>query len=63
MNIKRIFGAFLTLFGIGGLIYSVILFVNKSGDHNLQALITYGVVGFIFFLLGIGLIRIASDSS
>ena len=63
MIIKRIIGTFLTLFGIGGLIYSAILFVNKSGDHNIQSLITYGVVGFIFFLLGIGLIRKASDES
>ena len=61
MNIKRIFGAFLTLFGIGGLIYSVILFVNKSGEHNVKALITYGIIGFIFFLSGIGLIRITKD--
>ena len=61
MNIKRIFGAFLTLFGIGGLIYSAILFVNKSGEHNIQALFTYGVIGFIFFLSGIGIIRTTKD--
>jgi len=61
MNIKRIFGAFLTFFGIGGLIYSAILFVNKSGEHNIQAFITYGVIGFIFSLSGIGLIRTTKD--
>ncbi len=63
MNIKRIFGAFLTLFGIGGLVYSAILFVNKSGEHNVKALLTYGVIGFIFFLSGIGLIRTTKDES
>lgn len=61
MNLKRIFGTLLTLFGIGGLIYSAILFVNKSGEHNIKALITYGVIGFIFFLSGIGLVRTTKD--
>jgi len=31
MNLKRIFGALLTLLGIGGLIYAAVLFVNASG--------------------------------
>ena len=63
MNIKRIFGALLTLFGIGGLIYAATLFVNKSGEHNVKALITYGVIGFKFFLSGIGLIGTTKDES
>ncbi len=63
MNIKRIFGALLTLFGIGGLIYAAMLFVNKSGGTNAKALITYGVIGLIFFVSGIGLIRTTKDES
>ncbi|GAB2616498.1 hypothetical protein GCM10027035_11110 [Emticicia sediminis] len=63
MNIKRIFGALLTLFGVGGLIYAATLFVNKSGGHNIKTFITYGVIGFIFFLSGIGLIRTTKDES
>jgi hypothetical protein len=63
MNIKRIFGALLTILGIAGLIYSVILFINKLGEHNIKTLITYGIIGFIFFLSGIGLIRTTKDES
>jgi len=31
MNLKRIFGAILTVLGIAGLIYTAVLFVNTSG--------------------------------
>lgn len=63
MNIKRIFGALLTILGIAGLIYSATLFINKSGQHNVKALITYGIIGFIFFLSGIGLVRTTKDEA
>jgi predicted Na+-dependent transporter len=63
MNIKRIFGALLTILGIAGLIYAATLFINKSGEHNVKALITYGIIGFIFFLSGIGLVRTTKDES
>ena len=55
MNIKRIFGALLTILGVIGLIYAATLFVNKSGGQNVKALITYGVIGFIFFLWALSL--------
>lgn len=38
MNLKRIFGAILTLLGIGGLIYAAVLFVN-GGANDTKALI------------------------
>jgi predicted Na+-dependent transporter len=63
MNIKRIFGAVLTILGVIGLIYAATLFVNKSGGQNVKALLTYGVIGFIFFLSGIGLVRTTKDES
>lgn len=63
MNIKRIFGALLTLLGVIGLIYAATLFVNKSGGHNSKALITYGITGLIFFSSGISLIRTTNDES
>ncbi|MBL7930883.1 MAG: hypothetical protein JNL60_03220 [Bacteroidia bacterium] len=62
MNLKRIFGAILTVLGIAGLIYSAMLFVNShGGNRDLRALIVYGLLGFIFFIAGIGLIRNTSD--
>ena len=64
MNIKRIFGAVLTILGIGGLIYTAILFVNTSGGmHNIKALVIYGILGLIFFVAGIGLVRTTKDES
>ena len=64
MNMKRIFGGILTVLGIGGLIYAAVLFVNnKSGDGNIKSLIIYGVIGLIFFIAGIGLIRTTKDEA
>jgi uncharacterized membrane protein len=64
MNIKRIFGALLTVLGIGGLIYAAILFVNTSGaTRDIKALIIYGILGLLFFLAGIGLVRTINDES
>ena len=64
MNIKRIFGALLTVLGIGGLIYTAIAFVSTaSGAHNIKALLIYGILGLIFFIAGIGLIRTTRDES
>jgi len=64
MNIKRIFGTVLTILGIGGLIYAAVLFVNTpNGTHTVKALIIYGIIGLIFFISGIGLIRTTRDES
>jgi hypothetical protein len=64
MNIKRIFGALLTALGIGGLIYDAVIFTNTSGsDRDIRALIIYGVLGTVFFIAGISLIRTTKDES
>jgi uncharacterized membrane protein len=64
MNIKRIFGAILTILGIVGLIYAAILFVNTSDEiRNIKILSTYGVLGLLFFISGIGLVRSTKDES
>ena len=64
MNLKRIFGALLTLLGIGGLIYAAVLFVNASGNtNNIKALVIYGILGLVFFIAGISLIRTTKDES
>lgn len=64
MNIKRIFGALLTLLGIGGLIYAAFVFMNTGGgDRDVRSLIIYGVLGIIFFMSGIGLVRNTKDES
>lgn len=64
MNLKRIFGALLTLLGTGGLIYAAVLFVSESaGKNDTRALIIYGILGFVFFISGINLIRTTKDES
>ena len=64
MNIKRIFGALLTVLGIAGLIYSAVLFVNTgNGSYNIKTLATYGVLSLLFFIAGISLVRTTKDES
>lgn len=64
MNLKRIFGALLTALGIGGLIYTAVLFAGTSGDMtDVKSLIIYGVLGIIFFISGISLVRTTKDES
>lgn len=61
MNIKRIFRAVLTVLGIGFLIYTAVLF---SGTNSpVKPMITYGVLGFVFFLSGMGLVRTMNDKA
>ncbi|MES1216177.1 MAG: hypothetical protein ABUT20_11725 [Bacteroidota bacterium] len=64
MNIKRIFGALLTVLGIGGLIYAAVVFVNTSGGtRNIKTLVIYGILGLVFFIAGISLVRTTKDES
>ena len=64
MNIKRIFGALLTVLGIVGLIYAAVLFVNSSGGtRSIKTLVIYGILGIIFFIAGISLVRTTKDES
>jgi len=64
MNVKRIFGALLTILGIGGLIYAAFVFVNVSGGtRDIRTLIIFGIIGLIFFIAGIGLIRTTKDET
>lgn len=64
MNLKRTFGALLTILGIVGLIYTAVVFTNTSGDtRDVKLLIVYGVLGFIFFMTGISLVRNTKDEA
>ena len=64
MNLKRIFGALLTILGIVGLIYSAIEFVNTSGaNRDIRAIIIFGLLGIVFFIAGISLVRTTKDEA
>jgi len=62
MNLKRIFGALLTLLGIGGLIYVAVLCITATGSNiNVISMIIFGALGLLFFISGISLIRTTKD--
>ncbi|MBS1592901.1 MAG: hypothetical protein JST76_12600 [Bacteroidetes bacterium] len=64
MNLKRIFGSILTVLGIAGLIYGAFLFMNTQGGmRDVKALVVYGILGLLFFVSGIGLVRTTSDDA
>jgi uncharacterized membrane protein len=62
VNIKRIFGAILTILGIAGLIYAAVAF-NSAAAQNTRMLLTFGILGLLFFVSGIGLIRNTRDEA
>jgi len=61
MNLKRIFGAILTILGIAGLIYTAVTFANESAD--VKQMIVFGSLGLLFFIAGIGLVKTTKDES
>lgn len=63
MNVKRIFGAVLTILGAVCLIYAAVIFVNEEGGMNVKALVISSILGLIFFIAGIGLVRTTKDES
>ena len=64
MNLKRIFGAILTVLGIVSLIYAAYVFANTStGEQNIKTTSIYGILGLMFFIAGIGLVRGTRDKA
>lgn len=61
MNLKRTFGAILTILGIIGLIYTGIGIVNHSAGFTVLTVV--GIIGIIFFFTGISLVRNTTDES
>lgn len=61
MNVKRTFGTILTILGIIGLIYAGYGFIK----HSLQTreLVVAAIIGLIFFVSGIGLVRNTKDEA
>ncbi|WP_113651182.1 hypothetical protein [Pedobacter namyangjuensis] len=61
MNVKRTFGTILTILGIIGLVYAGWGFVQHS--LKTRELLVIGVIGIIFFVSGIGLVKNTKDES
>jgi hypothetical protein len=64
MKIKRDIGSVLTWLGIDGLIYGMVLIINTSSDgRDIHTLVIFSILGFIFFIAGVGLMRIKKGVS
>lgn len=64
MNLKRIFGAILTILGIVSLIYAAQVFLTATeSTRDIKTLIIYGILGLVFFVSGIGLVKTTKDES
>ena len=59
MNLKRTFGAILTVLGIIGLIYTGVEIINRSGQ--VTTLVVVGIIAVLFFFTGISLVRTTKD--
>ena len=60
MNLKRTFGAILTILGTIGLIYGAYYFISTGQKEWLTALVVF-IIGGIFFSSGINLIKGTKD--
>jgi hypothetical protein len=64
MNLKRFFGGLLTILGIVGLIYAAVIFAGTAGGtRDVKSLIIYGILGVVFFMSGISLVRTTKDEA
>ncbi|GAA4021226.1 hypothetical protein GCM10022386_00160 [Flavobacterium cheonhonense] len=64
MNLKRIFGAILTILGIVSLIYAAQVFLTATENtRDIRTLVIYGILGLLFFVSGISLVKTTKDES
>ena len=59
MNMKRTFGAILTLLGIIGLIYTGVTIIQHAAHFTTLAVV--GIISLLFFYAGINLIKTTAD--
>ena len=59
MNLKRTFGAILTVLGIIGLIYAGVSVIQHTSQAT--SIIVFSIIGLLFFFSGISLIRTTKD--
>ena len=59
MNLKRTFGAILTVLGIIGLIFTGVGIIQHNS--NATTLVVVGAIALLFFFSGISLVRTTTD--
>lgn len=61
---KKIFGIILTALGIVGIIMGGINFLQGGNQtQNIKEILTYGIIGLVFFFAGIALIKNTKDQA
>jgi hypothetical protein len=61
---KRTLGIILTLLGIVGLVLSGVNFLKgNSNSYNIKQIVTFGILGAVFFFAGIRLIQNTRDKA
>jgi len=63
MNLKRIFGTVLTSLGILILLYGGYRFIGTSTSEDWKLVVTTIILGIIFFVSGIGLVKTTKDEA
>jgi len=64
MNLKRVFGAVLTVLGIVALIYGAYIFASSgNGAQTIKTAAIWAVLGLVFFISGIGLVKRTKDEA
>ena len=59
---KRLLGIILSILGVAGLIIAGFYFMNNTHEtKNIKGIALYGILGIVFFVAGIGLIRNTKD--
>jgi uncharacterized membrane protein len=61
MNIKRTFGAILTILGIVALIYAGVTIINHTAQAT--SITVFAVIGLLFFFSGISLVKTVKDEA
>ena len=61
MNLKRTFGAILTVLGIIGLIYRGTNIIDHTAHFTTIAVV--GIISLLFFFSGIGLVKTTTDQA
>lgn len=61
---KRVIGILLTVLGIAGLIAAGYYFM-RGGENAfaIKSIAMYGILGLVFFLAGVGLVRSTKDKA
>jgi hypothetical protein len=61
---KRTLGIILSLLGIVGLILAGVNFLTEKGTtYNIKQILTFGILGAVFFFAGIRLIQNTKDKA